>query len=114
MVLRPQDKRQFRRITVRTPLRCQIRGESRFRNALSENLSVNGVSFTGEDFIAPSTPVMLEINVLSKVLRPIGRITWSQPLPHSDRNRSGAQFIEFNLEEKKFLADFITMQSFSK
>ncbi|MFH1457713.1 MAG: PilZ domain-containing protein [Candidatus Omnitrophota bacterium] len=112
MVLRPEDKRQFLRINLRTALRCQVRGESRFRNAISDNLSTNGVSFVADRFIAPSTPVMLEINVLSKVLRPIGRIVWSQPLPHSDRNRLGVKFIELDLMEKNYLKDFINMHTY--
>jgi hypothetical protein len=109
MVLGSKEKRIFQRINLRTALRCQVRGESRFRSAISDNLSTNGVSFIYEKFIAPSTPVMLEINLLSKVLRPVGRIVWNSPLPHSDRNRLGVQFIQLDPTEKQYLADFISM-----
>ncbi|MFH0826753.1 MAG: PilZ domain-containing protein [Candidatus Omnitrophota bacterium] len=109
MVLESKDKRRFPRISLRTALRCQVRGESRFTSTISDNLSASGVSFTFEKFIAPTTPVMLEINLLSKVLRPFGRIVWNSPLPHSDRNRLGVQFTELNAIEKKYLADFIDM-----
>ena len=109
MVLNIKEKRQFPRINLRTALRCQVRGDSRFGNAISDNLSTNGVSFVSERFIAPSTPVMLEINLLARVLRPIGRIIWNSPLPHSDRNRLGVQFIEIDPTEKRYLADFIEM-----
>ena len=109
MVLGSKEKRQFPRINVRTALRCQVRGESRFASAISDNLSASGVSFTSEKFIAPTTPVMLEINLLSKILRPFGKIVWNSPLPHSDRNRLGVQFTELNPLEKKYLADFIDM-----
>ncbi|KPK98459.1 MAG: hypothetical protein AMJ95_04310 [Omnitrophica WOR_2 bacterium SM23_72] len=109
MVLGSKEKRQSPRINLRTALRCQVRGEPRFASAISDNLSATGVSFTFDKFIAPTTPVMLEINLLSRVLRPFGRIVWNLPLPHSDRNRLGVQFTELNPIEKKYLADFIDM-----
>ncbi len=109
MVLGSKEKRQFQRVNLRTALRCQVRGESRAGSAISDNLSTNGVSFISERFITPSTPVMLEINLLSRVLRPVGRIVWNSPLPHSDRNRLGVQFIQLDPVEKQYLADFIAM-----
>jgi len=112
MSVRPEDKRRFPRISLRTPVRCQIRGEHQFDNAISDNISAGGLSFVGNKFIPPSTPVMLEINVLSRILRPVGRIAWSQPLPHSDRNRLGIEFLELDTKESNYLKDFISMQSF--
>ena len=109
MVSGSKEKRQFERVNLRTALRCQVRGESRGDSAISDNLSANGLSFVSEKFIAPSTPVMLEINLLSRILRPVGRIVWNSPLPHSDRNRLGVQFIQIDLLEKQYLADFIAM-----
>jgi hypothetical protein len=54
---------------------------------------------------------MLEISLLSKILHPIGRVSWCQPLPHSSRNRLGVEFLEFNSLEKKHLSDYIEMQA---
>jgi hypothetical protein len=111
MVLRPEEKRQFPRINLRTPIRYQIRGNSLFDHAVSDNISLGGLSYIGNTFIAPSTALMLEINILSKILRPVGKIIWSQPLPHSDRNRLGIEFLELDLNEKSYLADFISMHT---
>lgn len=108
----PEEKRQSPRVNLRTAIRCQVRGEPHFDNAISDDISVGGMSFVGNNFIAPATPVMLEVNVLSKVLRPIGRIAWTQPLPHSDRNRLGIQFLELDPIEKNYLADFINMHTY--
>jgi len=51
----------------------------------------------------------LEINVASRVLHPIGKVTRSTPSSHSDRFKTGVSFIEFEDEEKKYLSDYITM-----
>lgn len=110
MVIKVEEKRNFPRVNLRTNIRYQARGEPEFSNTLTENISVGGVGLIGEEFIAPSTPLMLEINVLSRILRPMGRIAWALPLPHSDRNRLGIEFLELNPIEKNYLTDFIDMK----
>jgi len=110
MVIKLEEKRRFPRIDFRTPIRYQIRGTSEFDNAISDNISIGGISFINSKFIAPVTPVMLEINVLSRILRPIGKIAWSSPLPHSNRNRLGIEFLELDSQEKNYLSDYIKMQ----
>ncbi len=111
MIIKPEEKRRFPRIRLRAPIRFQIRGLPQSDNAISDDISIGGLSFTGNRFIAPSTPVILEINVLSRILHPAGRIAWSSPLPHSDRNRSGIEFVELSPNEKGHLADYIDMQT---
>jgi len=109
--MKGSDKRQFPRVNLRTAMRCQIRGRPHFDHAISDNISVGGISFVGNNFIAPTTAVMLEINLLSKILHPVGKIVWTQPIPHCDRNRLGIEFLELDLKEKSFLSDFITMHT---
>lgn len=111
MAIKPKDKRCSPRITLRTPVRCQIRGEAEFHNSLCENISLGGLSFVGNKFIVPKTPVMLEVNVLSRILHPVGQVVWSQPLPHSNRNRLGIEFLELDPQENNFLKDFINLQT---
>lgn len=110
MAIKPEEKRQFPRIGLRIPIRFQIRGLPQFDNAISDNISVGGLGFTGERFIAPSTPVMLEIDVLSRILHSAGKIAWSHALPHSNRNRLGVEFVELSCSEKAYLSDYIDMQ----
>lgn len=105
-----EEKRRFSRITLHSPLRYQIRGLSEFHNTLSNDISLGGVSFNNSRFIASNTAVALEINVLSRSLRPIGRVAWSSPLPHSDRYHLGIEFLEFDPKEKNYLSDYIDMQ----
>lgn len=110
MAIKPEEKRRFPRIGLCTPMRLQIRGLPQCDNLICENISIGGLSFIGNKFIAPATPVMLEINVLSRILHPVGRIVWSSALPHSDRNRVGIEFVDFVHTEKSYLSDYINMQ----
>ncbi len=104
-----KKERQFPRIRFTAPVRVQVRGEGGFSRTVSNNISGSGLSFNNDRFIAPSTPVMLEIEVLSRIVRPIGRIVWSRPFQRSDKYRLGTEFIEFDAGEKKFLTDFVNM-----
>ena len=106
-----EENRRFERVNLHTALRYQVRGTSDFDNAVSENISEGGLAFSSSKFIPPATPVMLEVSLLSKILHPIGRVSWCQPLPHSDMNRLGVEFLEFDASEKKHLSDYIGMQS---
>ena len=110
MALSQQDKRRFPRIRCATPLRYQVRGSGEFNNVLTDDISSSGVGFINDRFIAPATPIMLEINLLSNVLTPIGKVAWSEPLLHSYRYRLGIEFIEFNQRERDYLGDYIDMR----
>ncbi len=107
MDIQLQQKRRFPRVPLRVPVKYQVRGVTAFDNTICDNISENGLRITSEKYISPATPVMLEIGLSSRVLRPIARIQWVSPLPHSDRNRFGIQFLELDFAEKKHLADFI-------
>ena len=106
-----EEKRQFQRIDLHAAMRYQIRGTPDFDNAISDNVSEGGLAFNSLRFIPPSTPIMLELSLLSRILHPICRVSWCQPLPHSDRNRLGLEFVEFDSSERKHLSDFIALQT---
>ncbi|MFA5410331.1 MAG: PilZ domain-containing protein [Candidatus Omnitrophota bacterium] len=105
-----EDKRRFPRVELKTPLRYQVRGSPESNNCVSDDISVGGIRCINNGFIAPSTNVMLEINLLSRVLNPVGRIAWASPLAHSERYRLGIEFIELGDSEKNYLSDYINMQ----
>jgi len=111
MVFIPEDKRRFPRMKVKVPLRCQVRGNPEFSNFVTDNIGLGGLGFIGDSFLAPATNLMLEVNILLHVLTPIGRVAWSVPLPHSDKYQSGVEFIEIDLNHKKYLEDFLEMQA---
>jgi hypothetical protein len=110
MAIRTEESRRFPRIQLKNPLRFQVRGSPDFGNSVSENISLNGIGLINNTFIAPLTTVMLEIQLFSRVLRPIGKVVWSQPSSHSDRYHLGAEFLEFDSKDKKLLSDFINMR----
>lgn len=111
MASTPEEKRSFPRLKTKTVLRYHARGIADFTNAVSEDLSVTGIGFIGEKFIAPKTPLMLEINLLSRILNPIGEVAWAAPIQHSDRYRLGVKFIEFDLKDRNYLSDYLSIQT---
>ena len=112
MPINLEARRRSQRIDLRAEMRFYVRGSaSEFSSVISNNISATGVSFNANRFIAPQTPLMLEIDVLSKVLHPIGRVAWCQPLPHSYRNSFGVEFLEIDPLEKNYLQDYINMQT---
>ncbi|MDD5431557.1 MAG: PilZ domain-containing protein [Candidatus Omnitrophica bacterium] len=105
-----EEKRRFQRIGLHAPLRYQIRGSTHFDNAISDNISLGGIGFINNLFIAPSNLIMLEIEIAAKILRPVGRVVFSSPMPHSNRNRLGIEFIEIDPAEKNYLSEYINLK----
>lgn len=112
MELLPKQKenRSFPRIGFHSKIHYQTRGKGDFDSAITRDISCGGLRFTNDRFVPASTALMLEINVLNRVLRPIGRVVWSTPMPHSNRIQTGVEFVEFNMPEKNYLKDFVNMQ----
>jgi hypothetical protein len=106
-----KETRLFPRVRYTSPIRLQIRGTNRFCRTIGENVSETGICFVNDGFIAPSTPVMFELEVLSRVLTPIGKIVWTSPFLHSDRYRLGTEFVEFEGADKKFLSDYVRLNT---
>jgi hypothetical protein len=106
-----EEKRRFPRMPLRIPLHYQVRGTSKFNNSISNDISSGGLGFTNNEFIAPNTALMLELDILSRALRPIGRVAWSSPLSHSDKYQLGVEFLELDPKEKNYLSDYIDMKT---
>jgi|WetSurMetagenome_2_1015567.scaffolds.fasta_scaffold270253_3 hypothetical protein len=104
------ESRLFPRIKFTGSLRCQIRGSGEVTSTVSEDLSLCGVKFIHPKFIPSQTPVMLEINLFSQVVRPIAQIIWSTPFSRQDKFHLGAKFLEWDPKEKKNLAEFINLR----
>jgi c-di-GMP-binding flagellar brake protein YcgR len=110
MAFPTKELRHFPRVKISSALRYQVRGRPEFDNAIIDNISEGGIAFNNEKFIAPHTPVMLEFSLLSRMLYPIGRISWAMSVPHSDKYRLGIEFIEMEPPEKSFLTEYINLQ----
>lgn len=88
----------------------QLRGSPEGKNTLSEDISVGGIAISEDKFIPPQAVLGLKINILSRVLSPVGRVSWLVRQPHSARYRIGIQFVELELKEKEYLSDYISLQ----
>jgi len=111
MALDIEARRCFSRISLRAPLRYQVRGKPEAYNAVCDNISKGGLCFNCDKFITPLSTLMLEINLLSRVLKPIGKVAWAQDISRSYTKRIGVEFVEFDPSEKNFLGDFIDLQT---
>ncbi len=106
-----EDNRCFPRIRLQAPLRYQIRGRADFNNTLANNISLGGLGFSTEKFIAPNTLLMLQVNILSRILSPVARVAWVNSMSRADRYLCGVEFMELDSIEKKYLGDYIDMRS---
>ena len=112
MSINYKEKRDSKRIDLHTRMRYAIRGYAlETANTLTDNISAGGLSFNANRYLAPSTPLMLEVDLLSRIIHPIGKVSWCQALPHSNMNRLGVQFLEMDPTEKRYLNDYMNMQS---
>jgi len=105
-----KENRCTPRLNFRSEIRYQLSGKHDFDSGISKDISCGGLRFSNEQFIPTSTLVKLEINVLNRILRPVGKVAWSMPLAHSNRNQIGIEFVEFNGIEQNYLKNFINMQ----
>ncbi len=105
-----REKRRYSRVKLKSPLHINIRGKGDFSDTVSEDISAGGICFINNQYIAPLTNLMLEVKVLSRILNPIGRIVWVNTIPHSDRYRMGAEFIELDPQKKLYISEYILMQ----
>jgi len=105
-----KENRCFPRIDFNSKIRYQIRGKPDFDSVIGNDISCGGLRFSSDKFIPTTTALMLEIDLLSRILRPIGKVAWSTKLAHSNRNQMGVEFIEFDTLEKNYLKDFINMK----
>lgn len=109
MIFPQQERRVSPRIDLVTPIRWQIRGRPECQNGLTENISACGLGFKNMGFVAPRTMVMVELNLFSRILHPIGTIKWASPLSHADKFRLGVEFIEMDPGEKTYLREYLDM-----
>ena len=106
-----KENRSNPRLNFYSQIRYQLRGKPEFDRGISKDISCGGLRFINEQFIPPASLLMLEINVLNRVIRPVGKVAWSQVLAHSNRSQMGVEFVEFNRIDQRYLKDFIDMQT---
>jgi c-di-GMP-binding flagellar brake protein YcgR len=111
MINRLEEYRQTPRVKIQDEVRYQIRGKPIYSHTVSDNISLGGMSFTNGSFLSPDTLLMLEVNVLSRVLKPVAKVRWTNSVAHTDRYKYGVEFLEMDNEDKKYLSEYIDMQN---
>lgn len=106
-----EEQRQFPRVRLQAPVKYQIRGKQELNNAASNNISLGGVGFNNYSFIARGTLLMLQVEVLSRVLNSVARVCWVNSLPRSDRYQVGAEFMDMGELDKKYLRDYLDIKN---
>lgn len=107
------EKRLFPRINIKLPLRYRLVGARDIHETRIKDVSVVGLGFVAEKFIAPDANLRLELAVPLKVINPTGKVVWAHRIPHSDRYRVGIEFIKINYDERCELADCIDSYLFN-
>ena len=106
-----KEKRKFPRINAKFPIRYQIKRGGFFASALTDDLSLSGARLNADRFFPQGLKLNLELNILSKIINPVGKVIWAQPRPHSDRYQMGIEFIEISPQDKNYLSDFINIRT---
>ena len=102
-----KEKRKFPRINAKFPIRYQIKRGGFFASALTDDLSLSGARLNADRFFPQGLKLNLELNILSKIINPVGRVIWSDPSPRTNRYRLGIEFIKINSLDKDYLSDYI-------
>ncbi len=102
-----KEQREFERIKLKTPLHYQVISRTESVNAQSQDISINGVGFISNSFIAPKALLDIQLQIAGNLFTPLGQVRWSAALPYSDRYRIGVEFREFNQVQKGRLKDFL-------
>jgi len=104
-----KEKRQHRRINVKFPIRYQIRRGGFFASGLTKDLSLSGTCLNADRFFPQGINLNLQLNILSRIIGPVGKVVWSQPLAYSNQYQMGIEFIEVNPQDKNYLSDFLSL-----
>ncbi len=108
-VLKKRESRRFPRVSVKFPTRYKMRRGGFYASALTKDLSICGAQLNADRFFPKGVNFNLELNILSRIINPVGTVVWSRSLPHSDEYRMGIDFIEINSEDRRYLSDYINM-----
>jgi c-di-GMP-binding flagellar brake protein YcgR len=105
-----KERRKFLRLSAKFPIRYRIKRGGFFVSALTQDLSLSGIRLNADRFFPQGLNLNLELNILSKIINPVGRVVWSHPFVHSNRYEMGIEFIEINPGDRNYLCDYINMR----
>ena len=106
-----KEKRSSLRVSAKFPIRYQIRRGGFYASALTDDLSITGTKLSADRFFPSGVNLNLQLNILSRIVNPIGKVVWSIPLTHSNGYKMGIEFIEINPQDKNYLFDYLNLHT---
>ncbi len=103
------NRRNFIRENIHTPIRYGMKSTNNFGATLTKDISEGGVRIILDNFLALNTEVKLNLSLpeITRSISALGKISWSQNLPCSERYQFGVEFTQINSEDKKHLLEFL-------
>lgn len=108
-----QERRKDFRLKDYLPLHYELKAQSRYGNALTQDISESGTRLLLDNFIPRFSKIALQINLHpDKQFQVHGEVKWAERMSHSYRYQTGVEFKNVNLENKRNLAKFIAENRF--
>lgn len=100
-----KERRRFIRIKEDDAISFTILPTYKSTTSLSRDLSIGGIRFLSGRFIPPHSILKLEIklNLLPRIIYAIAKIAWIKEIFDDERYDIGAEFIEINKHDLRFL-----------
>ena len=110
--MREADNRRHLRAEVQVPVRYRETfgsNPTQYRGAQTKDISIGGLRFQTDTFIAHDTRVIFEIHLPSspKPVRAISSVTWTRAISSGIRYEVGSRFTDIIPSEKKLLEEFL-------
>lgn len=108
---KPDEKRKTPRFRMSVPVEYKkLRGTPEaLKGSLAKDLSVGGVRFITDEFMAFTARLVLDI-MLPLPERPVSavsKIAWIKKLPIGDKYEIGNQFLEMSKDDKNRLSNYL-------
>ena len=106
-----KERRGFPRINAKFPIRYKIKRGGFVASALTQDLSLSGARLNTDRVFPQGLNLNLELNILSKIINPVGRVVWSQSLARSSQYQIGIEFVEINSQDRNYFSDYINTRT---
>lgn len=104
-----KERRSFKRKNIHASIRYELKSSLEYGSVLTRDMSESGIRINFEKFIPYNTDMILQMKLpaLPKVINTIGKVVWSQRIPHSDRYQLGLKFEGVTEEQRLELSGFL-------
>ena len=106
-----KEKRRAPRINAKFPIQYQIKRGGFFASALTQDISLSGAKINVDRSFPKGLNLNLELNILSKIIKPVARVIWTQALLNSEQHQMGVEFINLNAQDKSCLSEYINLHT---